>query len=77
MSVNMTFTHANGDIDVQVFGTCGGTVLADRNANTNNEVFSVTNSTSGSTLLMRVYLAADTRNDYSMTVTTTSPPPGW
>jgi hypothetical protein len=75
MSVNMTFTHANGDIDVQVFGACGGTVLADRNANTNNEVFSVTNSTSGSTLLMRVYLATDTRNDYSMTVTTTSPPP--
>jgi hypothetical protein len=75
MSVNLTFTHANGDVDVQVFGTCGGSVLADRNANTNNEVFSVTNSTASSSLLMRVYLGADTRNDYSMTVTVTSPPP--
>jgi hypothetical protein len=75
MSVNLTFTHANGDVDVQVFGTCGGAVLADRNANTNNEVFSVTNSTASSSLLMRVYLGADTRNEYSMTVTVTSPPP--
>ena len=63
----MTFTHANGDVDVQLFGTCGGAVLLDRAANTNNESFVYTNNSGSSSLLMRVYLGADTRNDYSLT----------
>ncbi|MFM7260681.1 MAG: hypothetical protein ACKO3W_08765, partial [bacterium] len=74
-SVSLTFTHANGDVDVQVFGSCGGTLLADRNANTNNESFSVQNTAGTSSLLMRVYLGADTRNAYSMPVTVSAPPP--
>ncbi|MFM7052173.1 MAG: hypothetical protein ACKOYN_08590 [Planctomycetota bacterium] len=75
LSVNMTFTHANGDVDVQVFGACGGAVLLDRAANTNNEVFTYTNATAGSTLLMRVYLGSDTRNNYSMTIGISNPAP--
>ena len=74
-SVSLTFTHANGDVDVQVFGSCGGTLLADRNANTNNEAFTVQNTAGTSSLLMRVYLGADTRNDYAMTVNVSAPPP--
>jgi hypothetical protein len=74
-SMNLTFTHANGDVDVQVFSACGGTLLADRTANTNNEVFSVTNTTASPSLLMRVYLGADTRNNYSMSFTTSIPAP--
>ncbi|MSR40779.1 MAG: hypothetical protein EXS10_02625 [Phycisphaerales bacterium] len=75
LTVSMTFTHANGDVDVQIFGVCGGSVLLDRNANTNNESFSYTNTSGSSSLLMRVYLGADVRNDYSLTFSVSSPAP--
>ena len=75
LTVSMTFTHANGDVDVQLFGTCGGAVLLDRAANTNNESFVYTNNSGSSSLLMRVYLGADTRNDYSLTFSVAVPAP--
>ncbi len=75
VTVSMTFTHANGDVDAQIFGTCGGAVLLDRAANTNNESFTYTNTSGSSSLLMRVYLGADTRNDYSLTFSVSSPAP--
>jgi len=70
LTVSMTFTHSNGDVDVQLFSACGGSVLLDRNANTNNESFTYVNNTASSTLFMRVYLSTDTRNDYSLTFST-------
>src|SRR5207302_7426087 len=35
LSATVTFTNANGDIDVELFGTCGGTVLASSTGTTN------------------------------------------
>ncbi|NBP52586.1 MAG: hypothetical protein EBU70_15640, partial [Actinobacteria bacterium] len=67
LTVSMTFTHANGDVDVQLFNACGGAVALDRNANTNNESFTYVNPGPTGTVYMRVYLGADTRNDYSLT----------
>ena len=66
----MTFTHSNGDVDVQLFSECGGAVTLNRNANTNNESFTYVNNTTSGTVYMRVYLATDTRNDYSLTFST-------
>ena len=75
LTVSMTFTHANGDVDVQLFNACGGAVALDRSANTNNESFSYVNPGPSSVVLMRVYLGADTRNDYSLTFSATSSGP--
>ena len=75
MSMNMTFTHANGDVDVELYGACGGAVALSRVANTNNEVFTYTNATGSSSILMRVFLGADTRNNYTFSYTITTPPP--
>ena len=70
LTVSMTFTHSNGDVDVQLFSECGGAVTLNRNANTNNESFTYVNNTASGTVYMRVYLATDTRNDYSLTFST-------
>ncbi len=75
LTVSMTFTHANGDVDVQLFNTCGGAVVLDRNANTSNESFNYSNSSASNTIYMRVYLGADTRNDYSLTFSVSTPAP--
>ncbi|MFM7134399.1 MAG: hypothetical protein ACKO0W_08800, partial [Planctomycetota bacterium] len=65
LNANFTFTHANGDVDIDLFGTCGGAPILQRTANVNNEVFSWVNTTANTTIYMRVYLGADTRNNYS------------
>ena len=75
LTMNMTFTHANGDIDVQLFTACGGAVALERAANTNNESFTFLNSSTSNTVYMRVYLATDTRNEYSFTFSTSTPAP--
>jgi len=75
LTMNMTFTHANGDVDVQLFTACGGAVALDRNGNTNNESFTFVNPSAGNTVYMRVYLSTDTRNEYSFTFTTSTPAP--
>ena len=70
-----TYTHSNGDIDVDLYSACGTTAVLVRNGNVNNETLSYTNPGPSTTLLMRVYLSADTRNDYSMTMSWTTPAP--
>ena len=75
LSMNMTFTHANGDVELQLFSACGGAAVVSRTADTNNEVFTFLNTTTSNTLYMRVYLGADTRNNYSFSFTVTTPPP--
>ena len=72
---SFTYTHANGDIDLQLFSACGGTAVAQWIGNVNNDTISYNNTSASSTLYLRVYLATDTRNDYSMTLSITSPPP--
>ncbi len=75
LSVNMTFTHANGNINASIQSACGGAVLVNRTGTTNNEVFTYTNASGSDTLLMRVYLATDTRNEYSFTYSVSTPAP--
>jgi hypothetical protein len=75
LSMNMSFVHGNGDVDIQLFSACGGSAVLSRTADTSNEVFTWSNTTSSSTIYMRVYLGADTRNDYSFSFTVNTPPP--
>jgi hypothetical protein len=71
LTVTLNFTHANGDVDMQLYDTCGGAVLKSSTGTGNSETFAQTNS-GGSAVnyLLRVYLASDTRNTYSMTLST-------
>ncbi|MDA1263043.1 MAG: PPC domain-containing protein [Planctomycetota bacterium] len=72
---SFTYTHGNGDIDLQLFSACGTTAVAQWVGNVNNNTISYTNTSASSTLYLRVFLATDTRNDYSMTLSITTPPP--
>jgi hypothetical protein len=75
LTLSSTYTHAQGDVDFKLYDACGGTLLLDRNANVNNEAFNYTNTTSSSTLILEVYLAADTRSTYSLNFSVTTPAP--
>ncbi len=73
--VSMTYVHANGDIDAQLFASCGGALLLDRNGDANNESFTFTNTSGSNEILLRVHLSSDTRNEYSMLYSVTVPVP--
>ena len=75
LSMNMTFLHGNGDVEVELYTACGGAAALSRTGDLSNEVFTWTNNTSSGTVLMRVFLGADTRNDYSFSYTVSTPPP--
>jgi subtilisin-like proprotein convertase family protein len=68
-SAQLGFAHANGDIDAELFTECDGATVAASAGQTGSE--SVTWINAGeqpAMVLLRVYLASDTRNTYSMTV---------
>jgi hypothetical protein len=74
VSISASYTHANGDIDLELFSACGGTAIASDVANANNASINYTNTSGSNTLFLRVFLGSDTRNDYSLTVSTSAPP---
>jgi hypothetical protein len=71
VTVKLSFVDANGDIDLDLFGAnCGGDPLVTSRTTTNQEVVTWTNSSGQAAFFTwKVYLASDTRNYYSMTVT--------
>jgi subtilisin-like proprotein convertase family protein len=76
VSVQVSFTNAYGDIDLQLFTLCGGAPIATSSSQTNSESIIWTNSTGTvQTAYFRVYLVSGTRNSYSMTVSNGPPPP--
>lgn len=69
LTVTLNFTHARGDIDLQLYGACGGAVLKSSETTGNSESVSQQNTGGSSvTYYWRAYLYNDTRNTYSMTV---------
>ncbi len=67
LSATLTFTDANGDIDMELFSTCGGTVLASSAGATNVESFVFTNNGAAANFLLHVFLSdCDVRNSYTM-----------
>ena len=80
IDVFLDFVDGNGDIDAQLFDSCGSSYLVNSTSNNNDESFTYTNNTGVSqTYFLRVFLFSDTRNDYSMTIDYTpgssDPPP--
>ncbi len=73
--LSSTYTHTNGDVDFRLWSGCGGTLLQDRTGNVNNEGFTYVNTSSSTRLLLEAYLSTDTRNDYSMIFSVTTPAP--
>ncbi|MFM7809071.1 MAG: hypothetical protein ACKPEA_14265, partial [Planctomycetota bacterium] len=74
VSISASYTHANGDIDLELFSACGGTAIASDVGNVNNASINYTNTSGSNTLFLRVFLGSDTRNDYSLTVSSSAPP---
>jgi hypothetical protein len=68
LSVQSSYTHANGDVDFRVWDACGGTLLAESLDDVNNESFLCTNTSTSTTVLLEVFLSTDTRADYTLTV---------
>ena len=67
LTIDLTFTHSFGDIDVELYDACGGNVVASSVTNTNNEAISFANFGTGADLYVRIFLDTDTRNTYTMT----------
>lgn len=70
LDVDLLFTDAHGDVDAQLFSSCGGSVVASATSSSNNESLSFFNSGGTTTFFLRVFLASDTRNEYTLIVDT-------
>jgi hypothetical protein len=67
--VNLGFANANGDIDLQMFGSCDGEPVDSSEESTDGESVAATNvSNKPLYVFWRVFLADDTRNSYDMEV---------
>ena len=69
VDINLSFANANGDIDLELFGSCGGEALASSTGTNDSESVSATNvGNKPAFVYWRVFLADDTRNNYDMSV---------
>jgi hypothetical protein len=68
LDVTASFTDSDGDIDLELYDGCGGSLLTDSTTNTSNEALSWTNNGGSTDVLLRVFLDSDTRNDYGLNV---------
>jgi len=72
LAVSLGFTDANGDIDMQLYASCGGSVVASSTGVGDSEFFAYNNTGGSANFFLRVYLAdCDTRNSYNMSVSAT------
>ena len=75
LSVQLSFTHAFGDIDMVLYDACGGSVVGSSTGTGNTETINFTNNGGTADFLLHVYLYSDTRNTYSMSIAVTAPAP--
>jgi len=69
LTIDLSFTHAWGDVDAQLWVNCGDATYADISAGVSNtEKLEWINTGGANTVAWRVYLYSDERNQYSMTV---------
>lgn len=74
ITVNLAFTHSNGDVDTAMYASCGGTLLDSSASVGNSETMSWANTAgSAADVFVRVYLFNDFRNSYNMTVGVSCP----
>jgi len=74
LSATVTFTDANGDLDLELFSSCGGAAVASSTGSSNVESFVFTNSGATANFLLHVFLSdCDTRNSYTMVLSAVLP----
>ena len=70
LSATATYIQANGDVDLQLYSACGGSLLASTSGTIGTDTVSYLNNTPASvTLFLRAYLTTDVRNTYSLSYT--------
>jgi hypothetical protein len=72
LTVTLTFTHANGNIDLRLYDVCGGVLLQSSTTLTNTEQVTYKNTTATRDLFFRVSMSTGTCNTYTMNVSITS-----
>ena len=69
LTVHLDFANSDGDIDLQIFGSCGSDALAVSRSTSDSEEVSVQNVGSRPAFaIWQVYLYSDVRNNYNQTV---------
>ena len=68
LTVDLAFTHANGDIDMDLYGVCAGPMLTFSAGTTNSEHMEYVNDDPDQDYFFTVYDLDATCNGYSMTV---------
>jgi hypothetical protein len=66
--VTLVFSDGYGNIDMQLYDACGGSVVASATSTTSNETLTYAHSGPPGDLYIRVYLSDDTRNNYNIMV---------
>ncbi len=67
--ISLTFINAHGDIDAELYEECPAAPVASSTGSDNGETISVAATDEARNVLLRVFLADDTRNTYDLTVT--------
>lgn len=71
LTANATFSQVWGDIDMELYDGCGGTVVASATSNSSNETLILDNRFGTQRdFYLRVYLDADTRQTYNLQLVT-------
>ena len=68
VTVSAQFIHANGDLDMQLVSSCGGTVVDESLGTGNSEVIDFTNGGGSTDFTLRVFLDSGQRNTYALQV---------
>ena len=69
LEISLDFVNTNGDIDANLYSSCGGSVIASGTSNNDDESLSWTNDGgSDTTVYLHVFMFSDTENFYGMTV---------
>jgi len=68
ITVTINFTHAWGDIDMNMYDACGGSIVAGSAGVSDQEQIDYENLGGATTYKIHVYLFSDTRNQYNMTI---------
>jgi hypothetical protein len=67
-TADATFVQFNGDIDLELYGECGGDILASANSSTSDEHLSYYNASAAADFYLRVFLDKDTRQEYDVSL---------
>ena len=71
LQLNATFTDAFGDIDLELYNSCGGSLVAAATSTTNNELLTYSNLGAGANFYLRVFLFdQDALANYSLGIST-------